>query len=80
MYDEIKDTPTIILNGFSSEEINKIMKAIKNTEGLPRIIFATTTKVNVNWTIGDLIKELKNEDIEVKKALKKAMEDKNNKT
>ncbi|WP_129408202.1 DUF3783 domain-containing protein [Marinitoga lauensis] len=73
MFDEVKDTPVIILNGFNSEEINKIMKAIKNVDGLPRIIFATTTKTNVNWKIGDLINELKNEDFEVKKALKKAL-------
>ncbi|GAB6189446.1 hypothetical protein JCM30566_11850 [Marinitoga arctica] len=76
MFDEVKDTPVIILNGFNSEEINKIMKAIKNIEGLPRIIFAATTKTNVRWTIEDLIKELKQEDIEVKKALKKALENK----
>jgi hypothetical protein len=72
MYDEVKDTPVIILNGFNSDEINKIMRAIKNVEGLPRIIFATTTKTNVNWKMGDLIKELTQEDFEVKKALKEA--------
>ncbi|KLO22399.1 hypothetical protein X275_06170 [Marinitoga sp. 1197] len=75
MFDKIKETPVIILNGFTSDEINKIMKAIKNVEGLPRIIFATTTETNINWTIKDLINELKQEDIEVKKALKKAIEE-----
>lgn len=73
MYEEVKDTPVIVLNGFNSDEINKIMRAIKNVEGLPRIIFATTTKTNVNWKIGDLIKELTQEDFEVKKALKEAL-------
>ncbi|MBM7559056.1 DUF3783 domain-containing protein [Marinitoga litoralis] len=76
MFDEIKDTPVIILNGFDSDQINKLMKAIKNVEGLPRIIFATTTKTNVEWKIGDLIKELKQEDAEVKKALREALEKK----
>ncbi|SHE88939.1 protein of unknown function [Marinitoga hydrogenitolerans DSM 16785] len=76
MYDEVKDTPVIILNGFNSDEINKIMKTIKNVDDLPRIIFATTTKTNVNWKIGDLINELRKEDLEVKKALKKALENK----
>ncbi|OQY10259.1 MAG: hypothetical protein B6I29_01865 [Marinitoga sp. 4572_148] len=76
MFDEVKDTPVIILNGFNNDEINKIMRAIKNVEGLPRIIFATTTKTNVNWKIGDLINELKQEDMEVKKALKKTLNEK----
>ncbi|KLO24885.1 MULTISPECIES: DUF3783 domain-containing protein [unclassified Marinitoga] len=75
MFDKIKETPVIILNGFTGDEINKIMKAIKNVEGMPRIIFATTTETNINWTIKDLINELKQEDIEVKKALKKAIEE-----
>ncbi|KAF2956489.1 DUF3783 domain-containing protein [Marinitoga sp. 38H-ov] len=76
MFDEIKDTPVIILNGFDSEQINKLMKAVKSIDGLPRIIFATTTKTNVEWKIGDLIKELKQEDAEVKKALREALQKK----
>jgi len=68
MYDEIKNIPTIILNGMSKEQILSIMKTVKNMENLPKnIIFASVTPTSSQWTIEELIKELKQEDIEMKK-------------
>ncbi|POZ89579.1 DUF3783 domain-containing protein [Petrotoga halophila] len=68
MYEDIKNIPTIIINGMSKEQILRIMKAIKNTENLPEnIIFASITPTSSQWTVEELIKELKQEDLEMKK-------------
>ncbi|KUK82638.1 DUF3783 domain-containing protein [Petrotoga sp. SL27] len=67
MYEDIKDIPTILINGMSKEQILRIMKAIKNMENLPEnIIFASVTPTSSQWTVEELIKELKQEDIEMK--------------
>ncbi|MBL5980866.1 hypothetical protein NAAC61_01455 [Petrotoga sp. 8T1HF07.NaAc.6.1] len=79
MYEDIKNIPTIIINGMSKEQILRIMKAIKNMENLPEnIIFASITPTSSQWTVEELIKELKQEDIEMKKVtenLKKGVYD-----
>ncbi|RLL82784.1 hypothetical protein CN13_03720 [Petrotoga sp. HKA.pet.4.5] len=79
MYDDIKNIPTIIINGMSKEQILRIMKTIKNMENLPEnIIFASITPTSSQWTVEELIKELKQEDIEMKKVtenLKKGVYD-----
>ncbi|ABX31863.1 conserved hypothetical protein [Petrotoga mobilis SJ95] len=79
MYEDIKNIPTIIINGMSKEQILKIMKTIKNMENLPEnIIFASITPTSSQWTVEELIKELKQEDIEMKKVtenLKKGVYD-----
>ncbi|PNR95843.1 DUF3783 domain-containing protein [Petrotoga sp. 9PWA.NaAc.5.4] len=68
MYEEIKDIPTIIINGMNKEQILSIMKTIKNMDNLPKnIIFASVTPISSQWKVEDLIKELKQEDIEMKK-------------
>ncbi|PNR93238.1 hypothetical protein HWHPT5561_00195 [Petrotoga sp. HWH.PT.55.6.1] len=68
MYEDIKNIPTIIMNGMSKEQILRIMKTIKNMENLPEnIIFASITPTSSQWTVEELIKELKQEDIEMKK-------------
>lgn len=75
MYDEIKDIPTIIINGMDKKQILKIMKTIKNMEDLPKnIIFASVTPVSSQWTVEELIKELKQEDIEMKMVTKNLKE------
>ncbi|MDY6895414.1 MAG: DUF3783 domain-containing protein [Thermotogota bacterium] len=79
MYEDIKNIPTIIINGMSKEQILRIMKTIKNMENLPEnIIFASITPTSSQWTVEELIKELKQEDIEMKKVtenLKKGVYD-----
>jgi archaellum component FlaC len=79
MYEDIKNIPTIIINGMSKEQILRIMKTIKNMENLPEnIIFASITPTSSRWTVEELIKELKQEDIEMKKVtenLKKGVYD-----
>ncbi len=79
MYDDIKNIPTIIINGMSKEQILRIMKTIKNMENLPEnIIFASITPTSSQWTVEELIKELKQEDLEMKKVtenLKKGVYD-----
>jgi len=79
MYEDIKNIPTIIVNGMSKEQILRIMKTIKNMENLPEnIIFASITPTSSQWTVEELIKELKQEDIEMKKVtenLKKGVYD-----
>ncbi|HBT50528.1 MAG TPA: DUF3783 domain-containing protein [Petrotoga sp.] len=79
MYEDIKNIPTIIINGMSKEQILRIMKAIKNMENLPEnIIFASITPTSSQWTVEELIKELKQEDLEMKKVtenLKKGVYD-----
>lgn len=68
MYEEIKDIPTIIINGMNNEQILRIMKAVKNMDNMPEnIIFASVTPISSQWKVEDLIKELKQEDIEMKK-------------
>ncbi|PNR96431.1 MULTISPECIES: DUF3783 domain-containing protein [Petrotoga] len=67
MYEDIKNIPTIIINGMSKEQILRIMKVIKDMENLPEnIIFASVTPTSSQWTVEELIKELKQEDIEMK--------------
>jgi hypothetical protein len=55
------------------------MKTVKNMENLPEnIIFASITPTSSQWTVEELIKELKQEDIEMKKVtenLKKGVYD-----
>ncbi|MDK2906661.1 hypothetical protein X928_05050 [Petrotoga miotherma DSM 10691] len=79
MYEDIKNIPTIIINGMSKEQILRIMKTVKNMENLPEnIIFASITPTSSQWTVEELIKELKQEDIEMKKVtenLKKGVYD-----
>jgi hypothetical protein len=68
VYEEIKDIPTIIINGMNNEQILRIMKAVKNMDNMPEnIIFASVTPISSQWKVEDLIKELKQEDIEMKK-------------
>lgn len=58
---------TIIMDGFSNEQILKILKAIKHLEDMPEIIFATVTETSRRWTVEELIKELNLEHEEMKK-------------
>jgi len=50
---------TIILNGFSNDEIAGIMSAVKKLFDNPReLIFAKTTKPSIEMKLGDLIKDI----------------------
>ncbi|HOO75842.1 MAG: DUF3783 domain-containing protein [Thermotogae bacterium] len=70
MYEDIKDNPVIIMNGLDNKQILKVMKAVKEIEGLPKIIFASTTKINSEWKLQDLISELTKEHEEMMKVSK----------
>ncbi len=53
------DNKVIILNGFSYEEINSIMRAIKPLFENPRdLIFAKTTEKSVEMVLKDLIVDM----------------------
>jgi hypothetical protein len=49
----------ILMNGFSQPEILKIMRTVKSMYENPRdLIFATTTKNNLDFKLKDLILDL----------------------
>ncbi len=49
----------MILNGFSDDEIARIMRAVKKLFENPReLIFAKTTKRSINMKLGDLIEDI----------------------
>ncbi|MGM0640986.1 MAG: DUF3783 domain-containing protein [Thermotogota bacterium] len=70
MYENIKDKPTIIVNGLSNKQLLEVMKKVKEIEGLPEIIFASVTPTSCEWTVTDLINELTAEHAEMKKVTK----------
>ena len=63
----INNKPTIILNGIQKEQIFQIIKLIKSQNNLPEIVFATTTDMNKDWKIEDLIFEVNKEHQHMKK-------------
>ncbi|TVQ37811.1 MAG: DUF3783 domain-containing protein [Spirochaetaceae bacterium] len=53
------DNKVIIMNGFSYEEINSIMRAVKKLFDVPRdLIFAKTTETSLTMTLQDLIVDM----------------------
>ncbi len=53
---------TIIFHGFSHEELNLLMKTIKEVIDIPgKIIMAVTTPTSLEWKLKDLIEELSKE-------------------
>lgn len=49
----------IVMNGFSQQEILQIMRTVKALFDEPRdLIFATTTKTNLDFKLRDLIQDL----------------------
>jgi hypothetical protein len=56
----------LILSGFTQNELHKIMSAYRWAE-LPRQLWATVTPVSENWTVGQLLEELQNEQEAFKK-------------
>lgn len=67
MFENIKDKPTIIVNGLSNQQLLEVMKKVKEIEGLPEIVFASVTPTSCQWTVTDLINELTAEHKEMKK-------------
>lgn len=65
--DQLKDIPAIIINGLNKEQTLAILRAIRSLEEFPEIIFATTTEINKNWKLEDLIFEIKKEHDFIKK-------------
>lgn len=53
------DNKVIIMNGFSNEEISTIMRVVKQQFEKPRdLIFAKTTKTNLEMKLGELIEDV----------------------
>lgn len=49
----------IIMNGFSAEEMDTILKAVKTSVADPKdVIFAMTTKTSVEMKVRDLIEDM----------------------
>jgi len=71
MQEEKNTSPVIIMNGLNNEQTLKVMKAVKSIEGIPRIIFASTTQTSLEWKVKDLLQELKAEDDEFRKMKEK---------
>ncbi|TVR62058.1 MAG: DUF3783 domain-containing protein [Spirochaetaceae bacterium] len=62
------DNKVIILNGFSYEEINSIMRAVKPLFENPRdLIFAKTTEKSVEMVLKDLIVDMSQDHEYLKK-------------
>lgn len=62
------DNKVIIMNGFTYEEINKIMRAVKQLFEKPRdLIFAKTTEQSVEMTLKDLIVDMSEDHEYLKK-------------
>ena len=56
------ESKVLIMHGLSKEELNLLMKLIKeNFENYRDIIFATTTENSLKWKLSDLIEELSKE-------------------
>jgi Domain of unknown function (DUF3783) len=50
----------VLLHGFSNEEINEILKAVKSVAEDPSdIAFAMSTPTNMEWKIKDFIKDVR---------------------
>ena len=53
---------TILIHGFSDDEVINIMNAVKKISENPvNIAFSMTTQKNLNWKVKDLIKEVRAE-------------------
>lgn len=56
----MRDGKVILLHGFDTEEINKILKAVKSVADDPRdIAFAMTTPTNLEWKIKDFVADVR---------------------
>jgi len=51
----------VIIHGLGGQEIGKIMAEVRKL-AKGRVIFATTTETNLNWTLEELLEELRRED------------------
>ncbi len=60
-YRRIQCTRTVIMHSIPNEKIREVMREIRNLVK-EHIIFATTTPTSLNWTLGNLISELEEED------------------
>ncbi len=64
----MRDGKLILLHGFSHEEINKILKAVKAVAEDPKdIAFAMSTPTNLEWKIKDLIHDVRGDHEYLKK-------------
>ncbi len=62
------DNKVIILNGFSYEEIDKIMRSVKQLFEKPRdLIFAKTTPTSIKMTVAELIEDISEDHEYLKK-------------
>ena len=56
------DERFILIHGFSREETMKILKVIKSEAEAPQgIAFSVTTPTNLEWTVKELIKDVREE-------------------
>jgi hypothetical protein len=52
----------VLLHGFSREEIFAVLRAVKSTVSNPgEVAFATSTPVNLEWQLKDIIKDVSEE-------------------
>ncbi len=53
---------TIMIHGFTDEEVISIIKAVKKVSSDPeKIAFSMTTEKNINWTVNQLLSEVQAE-------------------
>ena len=57
---------TLIMSGFTQNELHRLMKAYRNSE-LPKQLWATVTPISENWTVEKLLGELAAEAAAFKK-------------
>lgn len=56
------DERLVLIHGFSREETMKILKAVKSEAADPRgIAFSVTTPTNLEWSVKDLVREVREE-------------------
>ncbi len=62
------DGKMILLHGFSRDELGAVMAAVKAAVADPgEIAFAVTTPTNIQWKVGDLVTEVRDEHEYLKK-------------
>jgi len=60
-YHKINSPKIVIMHNVPKSDISPIMRGIREQVS-ERVIFATTTPTSLEWTLSDLVKELKEED------------------
>jgi len=68
MEEEKKDERMVLLHGFNNQEAVAIMRAVKSVIEDPQgVAFSVTTPTNIQWQVGQLIREVREEHEYMKK-------------